>query len=570
MRPHACRTTLFTVLITCVSSLSAQRSAPVTLITGTVVGADGKPVSIADVHLGPAAEAGVVAEAKVGPDGRFAVATTQTGAFFLILTGVNNHSASVPLLLDGRATRIALDVQLARYHYRDTLDPITAIGDWNHFNFDTGRPLVKQADGRYTLEIESTADTVAYQLIGLETDGRSINGTEGVRYQYDGGGDYRSVIKTENGHATIVFDPGRLDRRPSERRITFREPRSFAARLATALGEFDRRSRAYFDSARAATQRKDSLHYDWTPALRELAGRRARERDPLLSQILLLERLQYTLFGAPSDSGLYAETVRRIRPTSQAWSFRQLGQPAGMVIAFARMRQPTANRVEAMKDSVAVGRTLAYLDSVSSRHPARAVRIDALGSEVFFAKTANRQEQANDLYLRMMADYGDDPMAAYIRAQFSPNRVLRPSVPVPDFHFAKLADTTQTFTRADFQGKTYLLDFWASWCGPCIGDMPYLHAAYDSLHAKGLEILSVSLDRDPGDVTRFVAGQWKMPWLHAFARGGFSNAATRQFEVLFVPRMALVGPDGTILAVDGDLRGEKLLPTLRRFLTAAP
>ena len=561
MRPHLFSPILATLLVVSATSLTAQRSAPVTLITGTVVGADGKPMSIADVHLGPAAEAGVVAEAKVGPDGRFAIATTQTGAFSLILTGVNNHSASVPLLLDGRETTIALDVQLARYRYRDTLDPITAIGDWNHFNFDTGRPLVKQADGRYTLDVESTADTVAYQLLGL---------TEGVRYQYDGGGDYRSVIKTDNGHATIVFDPRRLDRRPSERRITFRDPRSFAARLATALGEFDRRSRAYFDSARAATQRKDSLHYDWTPALRELAARGAGERDPVLSQILLLERLNYTLFGAHSDSGLYAEVVRRVRPTSPVWSFRQLAQPAGVVMVFARIRQPTATRVEAMKDSVAVGQTLAYLDAVSSRHPARAVRIDALSSEVFFAKTANRQEQANDLYLRMMADYGDDPMAAVLRAQYSPNRVLRTSAPVPDFHFAKLADTTQTFTRADFQGKTYLLDFWASWCGPCIGDMPYLHAAYDSLHAKGLEILSISLDRDPGDVTRFVAGQWKMPWLHAFARGGFTNPATRQFEVIFVPRMALVGPDGTILAVDGDLRGEKLLPTLHRFLSAAP
>src|SRR2546430_7162682 len=100
--------------------------------------------------------------------------------------------------------------------------------------------------------------------------------------------------------------------------------------------------------------------------------------------------------------------------------------------------------------------------------------------------------------------------------------------------------------------------------------MPYLHAAYDSLHAKGLEILSISLDRDPGDVTRFVAGQWKMPWLHAFARGGVSNAATRQVGVLFVPRMAPVGPGGAIPAVDGDPRGEEALPPLAPVLSPAP
>ena len=249
MRPHLFSPILATLLVVSATSLTAQRSAPVTLITGTVVGADGKPMSIADVHLGPAAEAGVVAEAKVGPDGRFAIATTQTGAFSLILTGVNNHSAPVPLLLDGRETTIALDVQLARYRYRDTLDPITAIGDWNHFNFDTGRPLVKQADGRYTLDVESTADTVAYQLLGLESDGRSINGTEGVRYQYDGGGDYRSVIKTDNGHATIVFDPRRLDRRPSERRITSEQP---AGVLRGGVRTDER------DSAREANQSVDA------------------------------------------------------------------------------------------------------------------------------------------------------------------------------------------------------------------------------------------------------------------------------------------------------------------------
>src|SRR6267378_3410081 len=142
MRSHLFAPILATLLVVSATSLTAQRSAPVTLITGTLVGADGKAMPIADVHLQPAAENGVVAEAKVAPDGRFALATTQTGAFYLVLTGVNHHSASVPLLLD-RPTTIAVDVQLARYRYTDSLEKVTAIGDWNHFNFDTGRPLVK-------------------------------------------------------------------------------------------------------------------------------------------------------------------------------------------------------------------------------------------------------------------------------------------------------------------------------------------------------------------------------------------------------------------------------------------
>src|SRR5438132_826223 len=362
MRPHLFAPILATLLVVSATSLTAQRSAPVTLITGTLVGADGKPMPIADVHLQPAAENGVVAEARVALDGRFALATTQTGAFYLVLTGVNHHSASVPLLLD-RPTTIAVDVQLARYRYTDSLEKVTAIGDWNHFNFDTGRPLVKQADGRYTLDVEIAADTLVYQLLGLEADGRSINGTEGTRYQYDGGGDYRSVIKTDKGHATIVFDPRSLDRRPSEQHITFRDPRSFAARLADVLGAVDHTVRAYLDSSSAARARKDSLHFDWTPLVRDLAARRAHEHDPILAQMLLLGRLQYAMLGAPLDSGTYAEVVRRGRPSSPAWSFMQLGQPSGMAFVFARLRRPSASRADAMKDTAAVLRTLTYLDS---------------------------------------------------------------------------------------------------------------------------------------------------------------------------------------------------------------
>src|SRR3989442_14093865 len=327
------------LLVARVAFASAQGNAPPTIITGTLLGADGRPMKVAHVHLVPSLERAVLAEAAIAPDGRYAVATTWTGFLRLTFTGVDHQSASVPLILE-RPTTVVLDVQLARYRYADTLDKVIAIGDWNHFNFDTGRPMQKQTDGRYTLEVETTEDTVAYELLGL-TESRSINGTDAIRYVYDGGGDYRSILKAEKGKATIVFDPRLLDRRPSEERIIFRDKGSLVARVADLDALVNRWSRAFFDSSRAASARKDSLHFDRAAPVRELTAQLAREREPLMRQMLLLALLQWAQRGAALDPATLARVTQEVPPTSLAWSSITYGEPVFMIFASDLAAHPT-------------------------------------------------------------------------------------------------------------------------------------------------------------------------------------------------------------------------------------
>jgi thiol-disulfide isomerase/thioredoxin len=551
------------VLAVCVAaSLSAQTSTSVKLFTGKLLGADGKPLPVAHVHLTPANQPGVITEGAVGPDGSYALATSHSGAFLLRFTGVNHGSTFVPVLLTGSST-IAIDVQLARYKYADTIDRIIAIGDWNGFDFGTGRTMVKQPDGRYTVEVETTQDTLAYQLLGVTAENRSINGTSADRYSYDGGGDYRSVLRLQKGKTTIVFDPRQLDRRPSEQHITWREPASFAGRFADAYATTQRLSSEYFDSSAAARARKDSLLFDWRSGLRELTTRLAQNRDPLIEDELLLGLVRIASLGARPDSALLARAAREIRPTSPAWAFHQ---PYMAMQMFVLARNPNVSQRETMKDTAAANAALGYLDAMVAHHADRRVRAEALGFAVQMAMVSNQPERGNNYFLRLGAEYPEAPLLSFLRAQYAPDRVVRVGAPVPSFRFVALEDSTHSYTREAMLGKVYLLDFWATWCGPCMGDMPYLHATYDSLRTKGLEILSVSLDQQPDDVTKFRRGEWKMPWLHAFARGGFTNPTMRQFEIVFIPRMALVGRDGNILAVDADLRGEKILPTIRQAL----
>jgi len=552
---------LITLFGSAFSNTTAQGAAPLTIVTGTLLGSGGHPMKLAHARLLQAHDRGTVAETTVDPQGRYALATRITGAFYLDFTGVDHMRTMVPVVLQ-RSTTIEVDVYLQRYPYTDSLGQVAAIGDWNRFDPHTGRQLVKQPDGDYTVEVESTADTVAYQLLNL-TPGASINGTDAIRYAYDGRGNYWSVIWTNGGRGTIVLDPRLLDRRPSEQRVTFRDRGSSAARLYQLVDTLDQWQQRYFDSSKA---RGVSGRSSFAPVVQDVTARLIRERDPLLRQILLCSRLQWAYRGAPLDSSLAARILRGVPPSSLVWSFPTFGEPADMVFAYARLTNAQATPDGAMRDSAAVRSGLAYLDSVVAQHPDLSVQTAALSSAVFLAIGIQHRDQANHYYERLVANYPDAPLVPILKARLAPDRVLRVGATVPDFRLFSLNDSTVVYTREGMLNKVYLLEFWATWCKPCLDDMPYLHQAYDSLHDQGLEILSVSLDGSPSDVTKFRAGKWRMPWLHAFVHGGFHNPEMRQFEVLFLPRTALVDRYGKILAVDEDLRGEKLMAVVRRAL----
>ena len=117
---------------------------------------------------------------------------------------------------------------------------------------------------------------------------------------------------------------------------------------------------------------------------------------------------------------------------------------------------------------------------------------------------------------------------------------------------------------SDFQGKYVLLDFWASWCGPCRQENPNLVKAYAAYKDKGFEILGVSLDNKDG----------KEAWVNAIEKDGltwtqvsdlnsWNNEVARSYGVRAVPQSYLIDPQGVIVAQN--LRGETLEETLEEI-----
>lgn len=116
---------------------------------------------------------------------------------------------------------------------------------------------------------------------------------------------------------------------------------------------------------------------------------------------------------------------------------------------------------------------------------------------------------------------------------------------------------------SSMKGKYVLVDFWASWCGPCRKENPNVLAAYNKFKDKNFTVLGISLDDDKDKWTSAIEKD-ELPWTHVSDLKGWESVAARTYAVEAIPTNFLVDPTGKIIA--RDLRGEALESKLQEVL----
>jgi peroxiredoxin len=134
--------------------------------------------------------------------------------------------------------------------------------------------------------------------------------------------------------------------------------------------------------------------------------------------------------------------------------------------------------------------------------------------------------------------------------------VINVGTEAQDFELQRLVpgeESTETIKLSDYRGKTVVLDFWATWCGPCLAQLPELVKFYETIKENpNAVLLGISIDHNEKTLLNFLAKRPEMAW--AQLRTDPNSPLAQQYGIVAVPTLIVIDPEGNVLAINPNMR----------------
>jgi len=199
--------------------------------------------------------------------------------------------------------------------------------------------------------------------------------------------------------------------------------------------------------------------------------------------------------------------------------------------------------------------------SEKSEDVARVLMMKAL----LYVEVFRDTDAAMPIFEKIVEEQPESEAAAKVRPfveKMRARKALAVGKAFPDFQVKDLDGND--LSLADYAGKVVLIDCWATWCGPCVAELPHVLETYEKYHDKGFEIIGISLDTDRDKLAGFIE-QRGMTWRQYFDGKGWENELADKYGISSIPATFLIDGEGTIIGTD--LRGEALTEAVAAALS---
>jgi beta-lactamase regulating signal transducer with metallopeptidase domain/peroxiredoxin len=300
----------------------------------------------------------------------------------------------------------------------------------------------------------------------------------------------------------------------------------------------------------------------WTELFRYREARPAKADS--LQRVFAEEHFQYYLAHPNTKTGQHAassafvmwgnvgaaqridEAITHLGPDARAWS-----------LAFNQIDNAYfASEEKSVTDYIALLKRL----HGTLTHPRSqgALRLELAD----YYRSEGQGEQAKKLLQEVVSLDADSIMTDMALGHLYEMESLNVGQQAPDFEATTIGG--ERVSLSDLRGQVVLIEFWATWCGPCYPEIPYLRDVWAKYQGEDFQLIGVALDRD-AEALQQVVDERGITWPQVRQEEGFGGPIAERYNVSGIPRAYLIGPDGTIVAKD--FRKEEIEREVRRLMS---